>query len=131
MATSFLELNDRTRSFFGGPGIGIVAALIAAAIAIPILVSLSDWSTFTTAASLFIGAVVAASIGTAFRNGAARAVWVAGAGFVSVLILFVVGATGIFSMSDDFQWSGLSAVTGIILGSVAMGAVLNRTRHRR
>lgn len=131
MSSSISAADHRTRAFFGGPGIGALALLLVAAVGIPLLVSAAGWSTFTAAAAIFTTAVIAVSVAAYIRRGAVRAGIVAAAGAVAVLILFLVGYTGIFSMSSEFRWSGLSAVTGIVLGSLTMGAVLRRVETAR
>lgn len=126
MSEPVLKADRRTREFFGGPGLGVIALVVVAAVVIPVSVSASGWSTFSTAAVLYSVAIAAVVIAVSVRNHAVRAGKVAAAGSVAVLILFVVGGTGIFTMSDSFRWSGLSAATGMALGSLALGALIRR-----
>lgn len=126
MSESLLRADRRTREYLGGPGLGVVALVVVAAIIIPVSVSASGWSTFSTAAVLYSAAIAAATIAVGVRNNVSRAGKVAAAGTVAVLILFVVGFTGIFTMSDDFRWSGLSAATGMVLGSLTLGVLVRR-----
>ncbi len=128
MSGVLLRADERAKGYFGGPGISVLALVVVAAIAIPVSVSALELSTFSAAAGLYVLAIVAVIVATALRSGPARAGKVATAGIVAVAILFAVGWSGIFSMSADLRWSGLSAVTGVVLGSSSLGAILRRSR---
>ncbi|WP_315773079.1 hypothetical protein [Rhodococcoides kroppenstedtii] len=126
MNESLTRADRRAKDYLGGPGLGALALIVVAAVVIPVSASAAGWSTFSTAAVLYSAAIVAATIAVALRDTVSRAVRVAAAGTVAVLIVFVVGFTGIFTMSENFRWSGLSAVTGMVLGSLAFGALVRR-----
>ncbi|OZC79870.1 hypothetical protein CH282_19655 [Rhodococcus sp. 06-418-1B] len=131
MNDALLRADRRTKDFFGGPGLGVIALVVVVAVAVPVVVSSAGWSTFGAAAVVYAVAIVAATLALAIRRGAGRSSVVAAGGAAAIAILFVVGYTGIFSMSDDVRWSGSSAVTGMVLGSLVLGLLVRRGRDSR
>lgn len=115
-----LGMLSKTKKFFGVDSI-VVPVLCLVALWLGLFgLKAAGFSSFSIIAIVWSVAFIVGSGVIAKTQGAKQGIQFLGLSSLSIAILFLVGATGIFSFSESLQWSSYSALVGAIIGSVAL-----------
>lgn len=108
-------MTGKIEKFFGGPRPAVVLPLLVAFLVVPLFLGWLGLSGFTVTVALYVGGALVAVTLNARNDRQCRTVRVVAGALFSLVLLLLVGATGIFTFDGRLLWSGASAFAGVNL----------------